>query len=194
MRDLLEEMQGIEGGLARIAGHIPDMPTREIMLIRLLRLAAEALSAALTTLLRPYDLNESEFRTLMQLFSSPSGSAFPGHLCVDVAQMPTNMTRITGVLLKRKFITRGHSRDDRRRVELRITPAGRRFVRALLPQMFPVVRASFARLSEAERRGLQSLLQQLVMSIGRAGAESEARRTHRVAHRVTHGVMRKAVG
>lgn len=168
MKDLLEEMRGIEGGLARIAGHISDMPTREIMLIRLLRLAAEALSDTLTGLLRPHGLNESEFRTLMQLFSSPSGSAFPGDLCVYVTQMPTNMTRITGVLLERKFITRGHSREDRRRVELRITPAGRRFVRTLLPRLFPVVRASFAGLNEAERRGLQILLQQLVMSIGKA--------------------------
>lgn len=176
MRDLLEEMQGIEGGLARVAGHISDMPTREILLIRLLRLVTEALSDTLGGLLRPHGLNESEFRTLMQLFSSPSGSAFPGDLCAYVAQMPTNMTRITGVLLQRKFITRGHSSDDRRRVELRITPAGRRFVRTLLPQLFPVVRASFAGLNEAERRGLQSLLQQLVMSMGRAG-----------------GAMRKAV-
>ncbi|HWG78113.1 MAG TPA: hypothetical protein VN660_15145 [Steroidobacteraceae bacterium] len=185
MRDLLEEMQGIEGGLARIAGHISDMPTREIMLIRLLRLAAEALSDTLTTLLRPHGLNESEFRTLMQLFSSPSGSAFPGDLCLYVAQLPTNMTRITGVLLKRKFITRGHRSDDRRRVELRITPAGRRFVRALLPDLFPVVRAGFAGLSESERRGLQSLLQQLLMSLGRAALEAEAARANKV--------MRKAV-
>lgn len=184
MKDLLEEMQGIEGGLARIAGHISDMPAREIMLIRLLRLAAEALSDTLTTLLRPHGLNESEFRTLMQLFSSPSGSAFPSDLCAYVAQMPTNMTRITGVLSKRKFITRGHSSEDRRRVELRITPAGRRFVRALLPELFPVVRASFAGMSESERRGLQSLLQQLLMSMSRATSDSESSRANRAMRKV----------
>ncbi|HTT05513.1 MAG TPA: hypothetical protein VMF64_09505 [Steroidobacteraceae bacterium] len=177
MRDLLEELQGIEGGLARIARHIPDMPRREVMLIRLLRLSAEGLGDTLTTLLSPHDLNESEFRTLMQLFSSPSGSAYPGDLCALVAQMPTNMTRITGVLLKRKFITRGHARQDRRRVQLCITPAGRRFVSALLPQLFPVVRASFAALSETQRQTLQRLLQQLVRSIARAGAESERANT-----------------
>jgi MarR family transcriptional repressor of emrRAB len=172
VRDLLEELQGIEGGLARIARHIPDIPSREIMLIRLLRLSAEGLGAMLTTLLQPHDLNESEFRTLMQLFSSPSGSAFPGDLCTFVAQMPTNMTRITGVLLKRKFITRGHASHDRRRVQLCITAAGRRFVSALLPQLFPVVRASFAALSDTERRMLHTLLQQLLRSIDRAGVES----------------------
>ncbi|HEY7930483.1 MAG TPA: MarR family winged helix-turn-helix transcriptional regulator [Steroidobacteraceae bacterium] len=172
MRDLLEELQGIEGGLARIARHIPDIPTREILLIRLLRLSAEGLGDTLTTLLSPHDLNESEFRTLMQLFSSPSGSAYPGDLCPLVAQMPTNMTRITGVLLRRKFITRGHAQQDRRRVQLCITAAGRRFVSALLPQLFPVVRTSFAALSETERQTLQRLLQQLVTSIGRASSES----------------------
>lgn len=182
MRDLVEELQGIEGGLARTARFIPDMPTAEIMLIRLLRLLAEGLGDTLTTLLAPHDLNESEFRTLMQLFSSPSGGAYPSDLCTLVAQMPTNMTRITGVLLKRKFITRGHAREDRRRVQLCITPAGRRFVSALLPQLFPVVRASFAALSESERQTLQRLLQQLVRSIGRAGVESE-RATTRVRRR-----------
>jgi MarR family transcriptional repressor of emrRAB len=150
-------------------------------------LAAEALSHTLAALLRPHGLNESEFRTLMQLFSSPSGSAFPGDLCAYVAQMPTNMTRITGVLSERKFITRGPSRDDRRRVELRITAAGRRFVSALLPQLFPVVRSSFAGLSEAERRALQTLLQQLVLSIGRAGTDAEPERAHKIMPKAVSG-------
>src|SRR5690348_17807538 len=40
---------------------------------------------------------------------------------------------------------------DRRRIELHITPAGRRFVGVLLPKLFPLVRTSFGDLDDREK-------------------------------------------
>jgi len=80
-------------------------------------------------------------------------------------QTPTNMTRIADVLVARKLVTRRPSDEDRRRIELRITPAGRRFVDKLLPKLFPVLRASFAALSDREKRQLQDLLQRVIASV-----------------------------
>jgi MarR family transcriptional repressor of emrRAB len=80
------------------------------------------------------------------------------------------------VLVAQKLVTRRPGEQDRRRIELRITTAGRRFVGKLLPKLFPVLRASFSALSEPDKRQLQELLQRVIGSIDRDRA------SHPVAH------------
>ena len=165
MGELSRHMQGMEAGVAHVLERVPDLPVQDVMLLRLLKLAGEGLSARFLQILKPHGLNESDFRVLMQLYSSPTGSGFPGELCSFVVQTPTNMTRIADVLVARKLVTRRPSEQDRRRIELRITQAGRRFVTKLLPELFPVLRASFAALGERDKRHLQELLQRVIASI-----------------------------
>ncbi|SRR5579885_1891645 len=167
MGELSRHMQGIETGVAHVLERLPDLPVQDVMLLRLLKLASEGLSGRFIEILKPHGLSESDFRVLMQLYSSPNGRGFPGELCSFVVQTPTNMTRIADVLVARKLATRRPSEQDRRRIELRITPAGRRFVGKLLPQLFPALRASFSALSEREKRQLQELLQSVISSIDR---------------------------
>ncbi|MEO7149374.1 MAG: MarR family transcriptional regulator, partial [Rhodanobacteraceae bacterium] len=138
--------------------------------VRLMKLAAEGPTGQFLEVLRPHALSESDFRVLMQLFSSPTGSAFPGELCAFVVQDPTNMTRIADVLVERRLVTRTPSEDDRRHIELRITAAGRKFVGKLLPHLFPYLRKSFSGLNDKDKRTLQNLLQRLIVSIDDAMA------------------------
>lgn len=165
MGELRRHLQGIETGVGHLAERMPGVPVQDVMLVRLLKLAAEGLTGKFLDVLKPHGLSESDFRVLMQLFSSPAGSAFPGELCAFVVQTPTNMTRIADVLVERRLVTRTPSEDDRRRIELRITAAGRRFVGKLLPQLFPYLRVSFSGLSDKDKRALQNLLQRLIVSI-----------------------------
>jgi MarR family transcriptional repressor of emrRAB len=165
MGELSRHMQGIEVGVAHVLERLPDLPVQDVMLLRLLKLASEGLSGRFIDILKPHGLSESDFRVLMQLYSSHNGRGFPGELCSFVVQTPTNMTRIADVLVAQKLVTRRPSEQDRRRIELRITPAGRRFVGKLLPQLFPVLRASFSALSERDKRQLQELLQRVIVSI-----------------------------
>jgi MarR family transcriptional repressor of emrRAB len=72
------------------------------------------------------------------------------------------MTRIADALVKHKLVTRTPGEKDRRRIELRNTPAGRRFVGVLLPKLFPILRASFAGLDDREKRILHELLQRVI--------------------------------
>ncbi|HJU09203.1 MAG TPA: MarR family transcriptional regulator [Rhodanobacteraceae bacterium] len=167
MGELSRHMRGIETGVAHVVERLPDLPVQDVMLLRLLKLASEGLSGRFIEILKPHGLSESDFRVLMQLYSSPNGRGFPGELCSFVVQTPTNMTRIADVLVARKLVTRRPSEQDRRRIELRITPTGRRFVDKLLPQLFPVLRASFSALNVREKRQLQELLQSVIASIDR---------------------------
>jgi MarR family transcriptional repressor of emrRAB len=97
----------------------------------------------------------------MILYSRPDGSSTPGELCEYTSQGATNMTRIANALVKRRLITRGASEEDRRRVVIRITPAGRRFVQKLLPPLFPRVSAAFVGFNEADKRSFSRLLRKL---------------------------------
>ena len=175
MGDLSRHMRGIEAGVAHVRERLPDLPVQDVLLLRLLKLAAEGLSGRFMEILKPHGLGESDFRVLMQLYSNPDGRGFPGELCSFVVQTPTNMTRIADVLVAQKLVTRRPSENDRRRIELHITAAGRRFVDRLLPRLFPALRESFSALSDREKRQLQELLQRLIGSI-------DDERPGRVAH------------
>lgn len=152
-------------GVGRVAQRIPELPVPEVLLVRMLMLTAGALLQGFESRLKPYGLNDSDFRTLMMLYSSEDGSASPGELCTLAEQKPTNMTRIANALAKRDLISRSHATHDRRQVVLRITPAGRRFVTKMLPPLFPPLVESFACFSAAERKTFERLLKKLALHI-----------------------------
>ncbi|WP_448097320.1 MarR family winged helix-turn-helix transcriptional regulator [Luteibacter yeojuensis] len=167
MSSLKPCVEALYEGVGRVADRIPELPKSEVVLVRLLMLTAGALLREFEDRLKPHGLNDSDFRTLMMLYSSEDGSATPSELCVLAEQKPTNMTRIANVLAKRDLISRSHATHDRRQVLLRITPAGRRFVAKLLPPMFPAVSESFACFSAAERKTFEKLLKKLALHIDR---------------------------
>ena len=151
----------MDEGIGRVSQIIPQMPAAEARLCRLMLMVGSSLEEELEYKLKPHKLNHSEFLTLMILYSRPDGSSTPGELCEYATQGATNMTRIANALVKRGLITRGASKEDRRRVLIRITPAGRRFVEKMLPPMFPRVATMFASFSDSDKRHLDRLLRKL---------------------------------
>src|SRR5574337_1029365 len=123
----------MDEGIDRVSRIIPQMPAREARLCRLMLMLGDNIEEELEFKLKRYKLNHSEFLTLMILYSRPDGSSTPGELCEYTSQGATNMTRIANALVKRGLITRGVSEEERRRVLIRIAPAGRRFVQKMLP-------------------------------------------------------------
>jgi MarR family transcriptional repressor of emrRAB len=148
----------MDEGISRVSQIIPEMPAAEARLCRLMLMVGDNLEGELEFKLKPHKLNHSEFLTLMILYSRPDGSSTPG-------QGATNMTRIGNALVKRGLITRGASDEDRRRVLIRITPAGRRFVQKMLPPMFPRVATMFAGFSDGDKRHLSRLLRKLAQNL-----------------------------
>ena len=104
---------------------------------------------------------------VLELYSRPEGASTPGELCDFTSLGATNMTRIANALVERGLIKRGPSAQDRRRVEIQITPAGRRFVQKLLPNLFPPCGAAFAGFSETDKRSFSRLLLKLADNLDR---------------------------
>jgi MarR family transcriptional repressor of emrRAB len=157
----------IEAAVSRAAARFDEIPVTETVILRLLMLLGREISAILEQSLRPHGLNETDFRTLMMLFSQPDGLAHPSDLCAFVSQSPANMTRVADGLYERGLITRVASEEDRRRTILRITPAGEALALALLPQMTAQTRALFEQITAAERQALLSRLRALIVQVDR---------------------------
>ncbi|WP_049622558.1 MarR family winged helix-turn-helix transcriptional regulator [Frateuria defendens] len=173
MTRLAHRIDMLDEGVERARQIVPDLPVAEVTLARLLLMVGGGLQEELERKLKPHKLGDSDFRTLIALFSHPDGSSTPSELCQFAAQGPTNMTRITNALVKRGLITRGHSEADRRQVVIRITADGRRFVRKLLPPMFPRAHAYFAGFSEADKRHLGRLLRKLAANLDHLDADAQ---------------------
>lgn len=168
---LIDHLKRLDEGIAGIRKVIPGTP-EDAAICRTLLLVAEHVQAEFERKLRPYKLNDSEFRTLVMLFSRPDGTSTPGELCEYTSQGATNMTRIANALVKRGLITRCSSAEDRRQVVMQITAAGRRFVQKMLPGMFPRLQRIFAGFTETDRRHLNRLLRKLAVNLSQLEHEA----------------------
>lgn len=165
MSNLTRHMQMMGTSLDLVARSVGDFPLQEAALAGWLNLVAEGLTSLSDAALGPYDMHQSDFRALMYLFVNDSSAVFPNELAAYLAQTPANVTRIANLLVKRELVARTNSTEDRRRVELRITDAGRHFVLELLPQFFPPLREAFSCFNTTEKQEFQRLLQRLVRSM-----------------------------
>ena len=161
---LTDKIKRLDEDLAELRKAVPDVPA-DVGLCRILLLIGERLQDELAHKLRPHKLNDSEFRTLIMLFSRPGGTSTPSEVCLFTALGVTNMTRIANALVKRGLITRGHSAEDRRQVVLQITPAGKHFVQKMLPNMVARLHLLFDGFSRSERSSLNRLLRKLAHNL-----------------------------
>lgn len=158
-------IQSMDQGIGRISQIIPEMPAEQARLCRLLLIVGDRLQRELNGVVKPYQMNHSEFTTLMILYSRPDGCSTPGELCELATQGATNMTRIADALLKRGLISRRADARDRRQVVIRITAAGRRFAQRILPPMFPRIADAFGGFHANERDELRRLLCKLAANL-----------------------------
>jgi MarR family transcriptional repressor of emrRAB len=171
MKRLGECIEMMDMGIERMAQALPQLPSGDAKLCRLLMMVGASMQEGIEEKLRPHKLNHSEFLTLVILYTHPEGNLTPGELCEFATQGATNMTRIGNALIQRGLITRGSCAEDRRRVVIRITAAGRRFVQKILPPMFPRLGAMFAGFGETDKRHLGRLLRKLAHNLDQLDAD-----------------------
>lgn len=162
---LTEKFARVEAGIKRIAERTAGLPAQEALLFRVLILVGNELTTLLEQSIRPYGLNETEYRVLMMLFSQPDGVGHPTELCQNTAQSPANMTRLIDMLVARGMVSRTPSLEDRRRTALRITPEGERVVNAVLPAHGASLTRVFENLGRSDQQKLIGQLRSLATTI-----------------------------
>ena len=164
----------MEENLQNLKQRMPDLPVPGILLCRLLLHIGREMAAGFEQQIRPYGLAEAEFRVLTTLFSQPDGAAHPSDLCVRASQSPANMSRISDALVDRGLITRVSSVHDRRRMVLRITEEGEKFVRDLLPTLHVSLRRMLRDFPDSEQRQMVAQLKRLGVALDQLSATAIA--------------------
>lgn len=157
----MDRLAVIEQNMRRVAKRLPGLPVTEALLSRVIILLGRALSARIDEVISPHELTDVEFRTLLALFAAPQGVAGPSDLCAGLAHSPASMTRIGDALVARGLITRVLSDQDRRRMDIKITPQGEELVLEVLPRMFSYTRELYGEFSDADKTRLLGYLKKL---------------------------------
>jgi MarR family 2-MHQ and catechol resistance regulon transcriptional repressor len=131
--------------------------------------AVNALGSRLAPSLQAEDLTESQFGVLEALHHI--GPMHQCDLARKILKSSGNMTMVVDNLERRGLVRRERSSEDRRFVEVQLTPEGERIIRRIFPGHARAITEEMGRLSEPEQR----LLGQLCRRLGR-GAEIEAER------------------
>lgn len=157
---LLKEVPKYECLLDRSRRYPELDPSATEAFLHLLRTSTD-IAAAFDVVHASHNISQGRLVVLMLLSRDPDAPMNPADLagCADVAR--ATMTGLIDTLERNGFVRRGHSADDRRKMLVRLTPAGRRFLDRIQPDYFRRVAAVMNRLTEAERRTLVALMDKI---------------------------------
>jgi len=144
--------------LAAIAKGIPGYPLETSALANssyhLERYTQEQTNAVL----KPMGLNYTMFRVLAIASADSLGSVTPAELAGTSGERATNVTHLCDELVAAGWMTRERDPQDRRRVDLKVTAAGRQLLAQVRPLVWAIWERRYLGLDAAERRTLQDLL------------------------------------
>jgi MarR family transcriptional repressor of emrRAB len=140
----------------------PGFPRRPATLVRLIKHIYKLLHDDANTLLKPYGINHPEYNLLMMMYGTGSGTMSPSELADSAGEKSANITRLTNQLSDKGLIARAGCTDDRRKVELTLTPAGQALIESFLPDICGLLERQGSQLSEAEQGQLEKLLKKML--------------------------------
>ena len=81
MFGLLDRIDRMNAGIHHASESVPGLPVHEAVLLRMLLMTGNAVVEEIERILKPHGLSDSDFRTLMMVYTAPGGSTSPSELC-----------------------------------------------------------------------------------------------------------------
>jgi MarR family transcriptional repressor of emrRAB len=156
-----------EQGIDRISRQLPGMPRDRVVLNRLFFFMFKELDEVYNQHLAEFGLNTSSFLALAMLMSCEEGQLNPCHLSDALISSRTNVTRMTDELVGAGWVDRKPSTEDRRRVDLSLTEAGRELILRILPTVWKLAERQWADFSPDEVAEFDRLLRKMLTSLNR---------------------------
>lgn len=117
------------------------------------------LEGRMNALLKPYGLTEPQFNVL-RILRGQKGASMNLYEITDRMVHPTsNVSRIIDKLLEKAWVERKACLENRRRVDISITPAGLALLETVQPAIDTTFRDFESKLSEAEARQVSDALE-----------------------------------
>jgi DNA-binding MarR family transcriptional regulator len=165
-----DRLAAVDSSLPAWQAGVADLSSRDVILMRLIRVASLGITSCVDTLLLPAGLTESSYHTLIVVMASGATGITPGQLCEQVGQTHANMTRILSLLASEKLVTAKTDRRDARRKRIVITRSGRRLAQKHAAKLAPVVAAAMSGLSDEDKVTFERLLRAIVASMAVTGS------------------------
>ena len=160
-----ERLSAVAVSTPAMARALPQLPMRQTVLVRLLRITVAGMSDYFEPLFRGLDLTEHAFHVLCLLMPAEEGCASPSELSELIGTSRANMTRILDQLAADELVSRRAARRDARRQVIGITPKGRQVCREAAPRVLVPLEAAFSQLDAEEQATLEALLRKVIVSL-----------------------------
>ena len=154
-----------ERNIERISEKLEGMPKEQVVSTRLLFYVFKGVHERLNQFLADYDLTSTTFFALVMIYASEQNKINPCDLSDAVFSSRTNVTRFADELVERGWVERQASTEDRRRIELSLSPAGQALVEKVLPDNWEMIRALWSDFSQQEISELHRLLRKLAVGL-----------------------------
>jgi MarR family transcriptional repressor of emrRAB len=158
----------LERLIRRLTDRVPGYPYDLALAARLSGQLEKRTAEAANAVLRPLDLTYVLYQSMMIIYGGEQGSIAPGEIAQLTGERPNNVTHICNELEERQLITRTPESEDRRRVKVALTTAGRRLLEKAQPLIWATWRQRFNGFSAAELKLMPMLLRRQIENIDRA--------------------------
>ena len=156
-----------ENGIDRISGQLPGMPQDRVVLNRLFFYVFMELDDVYNQHLSKFGLNSSTFLALAMILGSENNRLNPSHLSEALIASRTSVTRMTDELVDSGWVIRSPGTQDRRRVELSLTPSGRQLILEVLPAIWKRIEQQWSDFSPDEVAEFGRLLRKMLDGLQR---------------------------
>jgi MarR family transcriptional repressor of emrRAB len=144
----------------------PTFPRRQATLLRLIKHIHKEMSDRANAILKPHGINYPEYNLLMMIYGTDGDTISPSELAAAAGEKSANITRLTDQLGDKGLIARAASADDRRKVEVKLTPAGLALLERALPDVCEWLRHCAPELNTVQERQLETLLKRMLSGFG----------------------------
>ena len=132
--------------------------------LTLLRVSTDVLNAFNVRLAR-HGMTTGRFAVLTILNRDPDRGLRPSELADRAGVTRATMTGLLAALRRDKLVVRTGDRADRRRAVVQLTPRGRQFLDAVMPDYFDRIAALMRHLPEPDKRLLTDMLHKVSQGI-----------------------------
>ncbi|RDS86233.1 MarR family winged helix-turn-helix transcriptional regulator [Dyella psychrodurans] len=161
----MADFAATEQRLAVTCRRYPDFPRRSATVVRLVKHIHKLVNDSANATLKPYGLNHPEYNLLMMLYGTASGTMSPSELADATGEKSANITRLTNELCDMGLIARAASADDRRKLDLSLTPKGLALIESFLPDICGLLAREVRHLTVAEQTQLEKLLKKFLSGL-----------------------------
>ena len=151
-----------EQRLAVTCRRCPAFPREPALVVRLVKHLHKRVHDEANAVLKPWGISHPEYNILMMMYGTDGYTLNPSQLADAAGEKLANITRLTNQLCEKGLIERAASDEDRRKVTLTLSKAGRAMIAGFMPAICDLLERQASGLKPGEMAQLEKLLKKFL--------------------------------